>query len=34
VCEIWSLVLEEHRLRVFKDRLLRKIVGLKRKEIT
>jgi hypothetical protein len=30
-CEIWSLTLrEEHRLRVFENRLLRRIFGLKR----
>jgi hypothetical protein len=32
-CETWSLTLrEEHRLRVFEDRLLRKIFGPKRDE--
>jgi hypothetical protein len=32
-CETWSLTLrEEHRLRVFENRLLRKIFGPKRKE--
>jgi hypothetical protein len=30
-CETWSLTLrEEHRLRVFENRLLRRIFGLKR----
>jgi hypothetical protein len=30
-CETWSLTLkEEHRLRVFDDRVLRRIFGLKR----
>jgi hypothetical protein len=34
-CEIWSLILrEEHRLRVFENRMLRKIFGLKRDEVT
>jgi hypothetical protein len=33
VCESWSLTLrEEHRLRVFENRLLRKIFGPKREE--
>jgi hypothetical protein len=32
-CETWSLTLgEEHRLRVFENRLLRKIFGSKREE--
>jgi hypothetical protein len=32
-CEIWSLTLgEEHRLRVFENRVLRKIFGPKREE--
>jgi hypothetical protein len=32
-CETWSLTLrEEHRLRVFENRMLRKIFGPKRKE--
>jgi hypothetical protein len=32
-CETWSLTLgEEHRLRVFENRVLRKIFGPKRKE--
>jgi hypothetical protein len=32
-CETWSLILgEEHRLRVFKNRVLRKIFGPKRKK--
>jgi hypothetical protein len=30
-CEIWSLTLrEEHRLRLFENRVLRRIFGLKR----
>jgi hypothetical protein len=34
-CETWSLTLrEEHRLRVFENRLLRKIFRLKRDEVT
>jgi hypothetical protein len=34
-CGTWSLILrEEHRLRVFKNRVLRKIVGPKRNEVT
>jgi dolichol kinase len=34
-CEIWSLTLrEEHRLRVFENRVLRKISGPKRDEVT
>jgi PAS domain-containing protein len=34
-CETWSLVLrEEHRLRVFGNRVLRRIYGLKRDEMT
>jgi len=33
-CETWSLTLrEEHRLRVFENRVLRRIFGLKRDEI-
>jgi hypothetical protein len=33
-CETWSLTLrEEHRLRVFENRVLRKIFGPKRSEI-
>jgi hypothetical protein len=33
--ETWSLTLrEEHRLRVFENRILRKIFGLKRDEVT
>jgi hypothetical protein len=33
-CEIWSLTLkEEHRLRVFENRVLRRILGLKRDEM-
>jgi hypothetical protein len=35
VCETWSLTLrEEHRLRVFEDRVLRRIFGPKRDEVT
>ena len=34
-CETWSLTLiEEHRLRVFKNKVLSKIFGAKRGEIT
>jgi hypothetical protein len=34
-CETWSLTLrEEHRLRVFENRVLRRIVGPKRDEMT
>jgi hypothetical protein len=34
-CKAWYLTLrEEHRLRVFENRVLRKIIGPKRKEIT
>jgi hypothetical protein len=34
-CEAWSLALrEEHRLRVFENRVLRKIFGPKRDEVT
>jgi hypothetical protein len=34
-CETWSLTLrEEHRLRVFENRVLRKIFGTKRDEVT
>jgi hypothetical protein len=34
-CETWSLILrEEHTLKVFKNRVLRRIFGLKRDEIT
>jgi hypothetical protein len=34
-CETWSLTLkEEHRLRVFENRVLRKIFGPKRYEVT
>jgi hypothetical protein len=34
-CETWFLTLrEEHRLRVFENRLLRRIFGLKRDEVT
>ena len=35
VCETWSVALtEEHRLRVFENKVLRKIFGAKREEIT
>jgi hypothetical protein len=34
-CKTWSLTLrEEHRLRVFENRVLRRIFGLKRDEVT
>jgi hypothetical protein len=34
-CEIWSLILrEEHRLRVFENRVLRRIFRPKRDELT
>jgi hypothetical protein len=34
-CETWSLTLrEEHRLRVFENKVLRRIFGLKRDEVT
>jgi hypothetical protein len=34
-CETWSLTLrEEHRLRMFENRVLRKIFGPKRDEVT
>jgi hypothetical protein len=34
-CQIWSLILrEEHRLRVFENRVLRSIFGPKRDEVT
>jgi hypothetical protein len=34
-CETWSLTLrEEHRLRVLENRLLKRILGLKRDEVT
>jgi hypothetical protein len=34
-CEIWPLTLwEEHRLRMFENRVLRRIFGLKRDEVT
>jgi hypothetical protein len=33
-CETWSPILrEEHRLRVFENRVLRRIFGLKRDEV-
>jgi hypothetical protein len=35
LCETWSLTLrEEHRLRVFENRVLRRIFGPKRDELT
>jgi hypothetical protein len=35
VCETWSLTLrEEHKLRVFENRVLRRIFGPKRDEVT
>jgi hypothetical protein len=35
VCETWGLtVREEHRLRVFEYKVLRRIFGLKRNEVT
>ena len=34
-CETWSLALkEEHRLRVFENRILRRILGSKRDKVT
>jgi hypothetical protein len=34
-CETWSLILrEEHRLRVFENKVLRRIFGPKRDEVT
>jgi hypothetical protein len=34
-CETWSLILrEEHRLRVFENRVLRRIFGPKKDEVT
>jgi hypothetical protein len=34
-CETWSLTLrEEHRLRVFENRMLKRIFGPKRDEVT
>jgi hypothetical protein len=34
-CETWSLTLrEEHRLRVFENKVLRRIFGPKRDEVT
>jgi hypothetical protein len=34
-CETWSLTLrDEHRLRVFENRVLRKVLGPKRYEVT
>jgi hypothetical protein len=35
VCEAWSLTLrEERRLKVFENRLLRRVFGTKRDEVT
>jgi hypothetical protein len=35
VCETWSLTLrEEHRLRLFENRVLRRIFGTKEDEVT
>jgi hypothetical protein len=35
VCKTWSLILkEEHRLRVFENRVMRRIFGSKRDEVT
>ena len=33
-CETWSLTSREHRLRVFENRVLRRIFGPKRNEVT
>jgi hypothetical protein len=34
-CKTWSVILkEEHRLKVFVDRVLRRIFGLQRDEVT
>jgi hypothetical protein len=33
-CETWSLTVREHRLRVFENRVLRRIFGPKREEVT
>jgi len=34
-CETWSLILrEEHRLRVFENRVLRRIFGPRRDKVT
>jgi hypothetical protein len=34
-CETWSLILtEEHRLRIFENKVLRRIFGPKRDEVT
>jgi hypothetical protein len=34
-CETWSLILrEKHRVRVFENRVLRRIFGSKRDEVT
>jgi hypothetical protein len=35
MCETWSLTLrKEHRLRVFENRVLRRVFGPKRDEVT
>jgi hypothetical protein len=35
VCETWCVTLrEKHRLKMFKKRVLRKIVGTRREEVT
>jgi hypothetical protein len=33
-CETWSLIREEHKLRVFENRVLRRIFGPKRDGVT
>jgi hypothetical protein len=33
VCETWSFIREEHRLRVFQNRVLRRIFGLTMEEV-
>jgi hypothetical protein len=33
-CEIWSLDIEEHRLKMFENRVLRRIFGPNRDEVT
>jgi hypothetical protein len=33
-CEAWSLTREEHRLKVFENRVLRRILGPKRDVVT
>jgi hypothetical protein len=32
-CETWSFTIKEHRLRVFENRVLRRIFGPKREEV-